>query len=76
MFGGDSHPTVMTTRFEFGGVSDAHVRGLCTMQREIRPMCAIVWLVLERSTNTMERSKERQLRADASFKKTMPMQCA
>ena len=34
MFGDDPNPTVTTTRVGFGYVSDAHARGLCTMQRD------------------------------------------
>ena len=34
MLGDDPDPLVMTARFKFGEVSDAHARGLCTVQRD------------------------------------------
>ena len=73
MLGDAPDSTVTTTRFEFGGVSDAHVRGLCTVQSEIRPMCASVWLVLERSTKARGNAATTN---GSKLYENMQMQCA
>ena len=78
MLGDDPDPSVTTAWVGFGevfgctqeGVGGCAERlgGLTRGNRKTR-------LVPEWSTNATEISEERQLRADASFMKMMPMQC-
>ena len=79
MLGDDLDPSVMTAQVRSGGVSDAHTRGSeknVEMVKWSNKGESKTQLVSKRSTNATERNEERQLRADASFKNTMPMQCA
>ena len=75
MLGDDLYATVVTKRF---GIAFGRTRGDQRLCREVRwfdKRESKTRLVSERSMNAMEISEEWQLRADPSFKKTMPMLC-
>ena len=67
----------MTERVGFGAVSDTRARGLRAgkIGEVVGQEGNENTLVTERSTNTKERSEERQLRADTGFYENMRMQC-
>ena len=65
----DLNPTVMTAQLGFGEVFGRTEEGVsgCREVRWFDKRETKTRLVSERSTNTAERSEERQLQADASF---------
>ena len=70
MFGDDPDPMVTTERFGFGTASDAHTRGLCTVQRDSglgqRANEEQGWS----RNGQRKQGGARQLRTGASFMKT------
>ena len=72
MFGDDLNPSVMKARVGFGEVFGRMKEGVggCREVRWFDKRETKTRLVSEWSMNAMERSEERQLRANASFMKT------